>query len=416
VKPVTIYKNKGVIEGEIFLPASKSISNRALIINYLSGNKLRLFNVSRADDTILMEKLLTIVTKNKGSSIPIPIHCGNAGTTARFLTALLAITPGHWLITGSDRMKERPIGILVESLKQLGATIEYKEKNGFLPLLIEGNPIKGGEIEIDSSVSSQFITALLIIAPSMEDGLNIKLKGEITSMPYIEMTLKMLRQFGINASFVKDTIRIGQQEIKTGELTIEPDWTSASYWYEIAAFAVDVHIFLNDLQKNSLQGDAILPSIFEQFGVKTEYLADGIKLTKSGEVVSEFTFDFTQYPDLAQTTIVTCAGLNISGIFTGLDSLLLKETDRIQALYTELNKLGIKIKTNGLSELRIQNTELRTQITESIKTYSDHRMALAFAPLALIFGSIQIENPGVVSKSYPGYWEDLKRAGLILTV
>ncbi len=332
MKPVTIHKNKGFIKGKITLPASKSISNRALIINYLSGDKLQLNNLSPADDTQLMVTLLSRIEKQKGSEIPITIDCQNAGTVARFLTALLAITPGKWLITGSGRMKERPVGILVDCLNSMGGSIEYKGEDAFLPLLIEGKPLKGEEIEIDGSVSSQFISALLLISPEIQGGLSVKFKNKVNSLPYIEMTLKLLNRFGIKSSFGDKTIRINPQEFKPGALIIEPDWTSASYWYEIAAFADKTDIVLKGLQKESLQGDAILSAIFKQFGVRTEYLTDGIRLTKSGEIVSAFSIDFTHCPDLAQAVIVTCAGLNIPGKFTGLESLRIKETDRIKAL------------------------------------------------------------------------------------
>ncbi len=418
---ITIQKTNSKLEGEIFLPASKSISNRALIIHYLSGKKLRLHNLSQADDTQLMIVLLKIIEENKGAYQPTTIDCQDAGTTLRFITALLAITPGKWLITGSDRMKERPIGILAESLKKLGANIEYQGKNGFPPLLIEGKKLNGRELEIDGSVSSQFISSLLLIAPSLSGGLCLKLKHKISSLPYIEMTLKLLNQFGISTTFNVNTITVGQQDYKPGELTIETDWTSASYWYEMAVLASDVNLFLKGLKKESLQGDAILSEIFNHFGVKTEFLADGIRLAKSGKVVSEFTFDFTHCPDLAQAVIITCAGLNIPGKFTGLESLRIKETDRLIALQNELHKLGFKIDIKGISELRTRNlprwqagSKPGTQNTEPVKTYGDHRMAMAFAPLALVLGFIQIENPEVVSKSYPGFWEDLKKAGLIL--
>jgi 3-phosphoshikimate 1-carboxyvinyltransferase len=411
VNLITINTKSKILKGEIILPASKSISNRALIIQYLSGNKLKLHNLSDADDTQLMIHLLNKIDKGKGSSIPISIDCGNAGTTFRFLTALLAITPGKWQIAGSDRMKERPVGILVESLKKLDANIEYQGKIGYPPLLIQGLELRGGKIEIDGSVSSQFISALLLIGPSISHRIVIKIKGKISSLPYIEMTLKLLNKFGISTTFDENVITVGQQDYSPGELIIESDWTSASYWYEMAAFASEVNLLLIGLQKESLQGDGILPEIFNHFGVETEFLAEGIKLTKSSKIVSEFKFDFTPCPDLAQAVIVTCAGLKIPGKFTGLESLRIKETERITALQSELNKLGYKIDMAGNSELKIRISESKTQNPEPVKTYGDHRMAMAFAPLALILGSVQIENPEVVSKSYPGFWEDLKETG-----
>jgi 3-phosphoshikimate 1-carboxyvinyltransferase len=414
VKRLVIHNTTQSLVGEIHLPASKSLSNRALIINHLCGKRIKINNLSNADDTALMVHLLTKIEECKGSIEPVLIDCYNAGTVARFLTALLAITPRKWIITGSDRMKERPIGILAESLIKLGANIQYQEINGFLPLLIEGTTLEGRVLEINGNVSSQFITALLLIAPTILNGLNLRINGKISSFPYIEMTIKLLNSFGIATSLADNTIRIGQQDYSRGEFNVEPDWTSASYWYEMAALASEVNLSLIGLSKASLQGDSILPFIFNHFGVNTEFLSDGIRLFKSGNTASEFTFDFTNYPDLAQAVIVTCAGLNIQGRFTGLESLRLKETDRLTALQNELIKLGFKIDIVGKSELKIQNSEFRTRNLEPIQTYGDHRMAMALAPLVYRLGSVQIENPSVVSKSYPEFWNDLKMAGLQL--
>jgi 3-phosphoshikimate 1-carboxyvinyltransferase len=414
VKRLVIHKTTQSLVGEINLPASKSISNRALIINHLCSKRIIIKNLSNADDTTLMIHLLEKIEECEGSIEPVLIDCNNAGTVTRFLTALLATTPGKWIIIGSDRMKERPIGILAECLIKLGADIQYQKINGFLPLLIEGTTLEGRVLEINGKVSSQFITALLLIAPTIQNGLNLRINGKISSFPYIEMTLKLLNRFGIETSFAENTIRIGKQDYSPGEFNVEQDWTSASYWYEMAAFASEVNLSITGLSKASLQGDSVLPDIFDHFGVKTKFLPKGIQLTKSGNTVSEFTFDFTNYPDLAQAVIVTCAGLNIQGRFTGLESLRLKETDRLTALQNELIKLGFKIDLVGKSELRIQNSGLRTRNPEPIQTYGDHRMAMAFAPLVYRLGSVQIENPSVVSKSYPEFWNDFKMAGLQL--
>jgi 3-phosphoshikimate 1-carboxyvinyltransferase len=411
---ITVSHQSKILKGEIQLPASKSISNRALIIQYLSGNKLQLDNLSSADDTQLMISLLKRIEANKGSDSPIQIDCNNAGTVLRFLTALLAITTGKWLIDGSDRMKERPVGILVESLNALGANIHYVEKDGFPPLLIYGKNLKGRELEIDGSVSSQYISALMLIAPVIAGGLTINLTEKASSRPYIDMTLELLKLFGCRTSFQKDTIRIEQQEFQSGHLSIESDWSSASFWYEMAAFAKEANLVLKGLQRNSIQGDSILPEIFNQFGVNTEFLPNGIKLTKSKHKATEFKFDFKNYPDLAQPFIATCAGLNIIGNFTGLESLRIKETDRIIALQSELKKLGYDVRLENDSELRTLNTDLPNQASDPIKTYGDHRMALAFAPLSLKLGTVQIENQEVVSKSYPHYWEDLMKAGFTI--
>ena len=419
---ITLHKQNRILNGEILLPSSKSISNRALILQYLSGNRFKLNNISEADDTQLMLQLLKLVDEKKGSKMPVRIDCENAGTTLRFLTALLAITPGNWLITGSERMKERPIGFLVESLKKINAKIRYTEKEGFPPILIEGNELTGGFLETDGSISSQFISALLLIAPAIRNGITLRLKNTISSRPYIEMTLKLLKQFGIDSVFNENTIHIEKQDFKPAEITIEPDWTSASYWYEMAAFSDDASLILKNLGKESIQGDAILPEIYKNFGVKTEYLTDGIRLTRTKEVVKEFSFDFSHHPDLAQSVIVTCAGLQIPGTFTGLESLRIKETDRISALCNELKKIGYKVELRANSVIRLDhsmqlsgNQHPATSIQQQITTYGDHRMAMAFAPLAMVLGSVQIEEPDVVSKSYPGFWEDLKYVGFDIT-
>jgi len=280
-------------------------------------------------------------------------------------------------------------------------------------LLIEGKPFPGGNIETDSSISSQFITALLLIAPALPGGLNLKLVNNISSVPYIEMTLKLLNICGIKSNFSNNTITISQQEFVKSELTIEPDWTSASYWYEMAAFADEVDLVLKGLKKDSLQGDSILPEIYCHFGVCTEFMPDGIKLAKKGKVDPAFAFDFTDYPDLALSVIVTCAGLNVPGEFTGLESLRIKESDRLSVLQSELNKIGIKTQLSRRLKLKIQNSKFKSTNAITVKTYNDHRMAMAFAPLALLFDSIQILNPEVVSKSYPGFWEDLKNTGFL---
>ena len=424
--------------GTIRLPASKSLSNRALVIRHLSGKEFSMENLSDADDTNLLQELLHIIKSSNSSNEEIVLDCQNAGTVLRFLTALLSITPGNWVLTGSDRMKERPIGILVMALKKLGAQITYLQKENYPPLLISGKHLSGSSVEIDASVSSQFISALLMIAPLLPNGLILKLTGNISSEPYINMTLGLLKEFGVNFQLTGNTIEIKKQSMKPAKINVEADWSSAAFWYEIAAFSSTTDIFLKDLTKESLQGDAILPEIYKNFGVQSTIEKEGIRLTKTEKVVDSFSFDFTNYPDLAQAVIVCCAGLNIPAEFTGLESLRIKETDRLKALKTELQKLGYKIQiiqnsklsisVTSAKEIRTQNSELRTPNSELkalstnstfkiknppfINPHNDHRMAMAFAPLALIFGSIQIENPEVVSKSYPGFWEDLGRSGI----
>jgi 3-phosphoshikimate 1-carboxyvinyltransferase len=432
MKIITLSKKNKILKGEINLPASKSISNRALIINYLSDNQQHLTNLSKSDDTQLMKHLLLQIAKNKSSDFPVHLNCDNAGTVLRFLTALLAITPGNWVLTGTQRMKERPIGILVDALNQLGAEINCLEKNGFPPLQIKSKPLKGVKLKIDGSVSSQFISALILIAPTLRNGLQLSITNKISSKPYIDMTLKMLQHFGVNYRFDGKEIYIQHQNYLDSELSIEPDWSAAAYWYEMAALSDEADILLRDIKyenrststlnlglsetQQSLQGDAILPEIYKSFAVKTELLENGIRLTKKGKTIEKFEFDFTNQPDLAQSTIVTCAALGIKGRFKGLESLRIKETDRLNALVNELTKFGVKCLIKSDSELHISNkkpeSESKKCQSKILATYNDHRMAMSFAPLAMIFKEIQIENPDVVSKSYPGFWTELNSVGI----
>ena len=430
---LAISKKDTSTAGAICLPASKSLSNRALIIRFLSGKEFPINNLSEADDTKLLEKHLHKVKSSIDSEKEIILDCANAGTVFRFLTALLSITPGNWILTGSNRMKERPVGILVDALRKLGAKIDYTEKEKYPPLLISGKHMVGSALKIDASVSSQFISALLMIAPVLPGGLTLKLNGKISSEPYICMTLGLLKEFGVHSQIINNSIEINNQAIIPNNITIEADWSSAAFWYEVAAFSSSTDLFLEGLSKESLQGDAILPEIYEKFGVRSTYEKEGIRLTKSGNIVNSFSFDFTDYPDLAQAVVVTCAGLNIPGEFNGLESLRIKETDRLNALKTELQKLGYQIHITQNSELfisvasakeiRTQNSKFKTIPTNSqienqkstiVLSYGDHRMAMAFAPLALIFSNVQIENPEVISKSYPGFWEEFRKMGINL--
>lgn len=408
---LTIHKKDRIVRGKISLPASKSLSNRALILNQICGGKLNIRNLSEADDTKLLSRLLNQTELQKNTSETISLDCQNAGTVFRFLTSYLSLRPGKWFLTGSPRMKERPIGQLADSLNLLGASVSYAGENGFPPLMIEGKTFAGGDLEFTDSLSSQFISALMMIGPVLQGGLRIKLKSRLASTPYIRMTLEMLKICGIQAEFSENIISIPEQEFCTAEIDVEPDWSSAAFWYEIAALADDADLELTGLEKHSLQGDAILPEIFISLGVKTEFLSTGVRLIKRPDRCHRFEFGFTDIPDLAQAVAVTCAALNIPAKITGLHSLKIKETDRICALITELKKCGFHVNEYGGSAIRIDNTELKTLNPEPIHSYGDHRMAMAFAPLALVFDSIRIENPEVVSKSYPGFWDDLIKAG-----
>ncbi len=394
------------INSTIFLPSSKSISNRALILNALSMNASTLENLSDCDDTNVM-----IDAFKSGSIGNNLIDVKAAGTSMRFLTALLAITPGEWIITGTERMQERPINILVEALTSLGARITYLGNIGYPPLKIKGTALDGGEIYLSGDVSSQFISALLMIAPMMSKGLTIHLEGNIVSIPYIKLTLGMMAQFGVKTHWDDKTIKIYPEEYKPTHYVVESDWSAASYWYEMAALADDAHIELKGLFKNSMQGDSRVAELFADLGISTEYTDESVVLKKTNKVTKKMFHNFVNEPDLAQTFVVTCCMMNIPFMFTGLQSLKIKETDRIEALKAEMKKLGYLIYDSENSILEWNGEKCEPEPDAVIKTYEDHRMAMAFAPAAIKLGHINIAHPNVVTKSYPRYWNDLKHVG-----
>jgi 3-phosphoshikimate 1-carboxyvinyltransferase len=336
----------------------------------------------------------------------------------RFLSAYLAQKEGCWTITGSERMKNRPIRILVDALKQLGADMEYLEKEGFPPLKIKGRKLQGGKISLDGSVSSQYISALMMIAPAMSEGLTITLTGNVVSMPYIRMTSRMMRDFGIEVEWNEKTIRISPQLYVPCTYTVEADWSAASYWYEVVSLCNQTSgMELSGLFEESLQGDSKVSWLFEKLGVCTEFIPGGIKIVNNCPVHLSgdryFEYDFVNEPDLAQTFVVTCALKNIPFRFSGLQSLRIKETDRISALQKEMRKLGYILYDDSDGLLEWHGERCEPEKEPSIDTYEDHRMAMAFAPAAIVTGKLSINEPSVVSKSYPGFWNDLKSAGFI---
>lgn len=389
-------------------PASKSISNRVLILNALSNSNYPIGNLSDSDDTMVLKKAL----ESNVSDFDI----GAAGTSMRFLTAYLAQLPGTWTITGSERMKNRPIRILVDALNQLGAKITYPGKEGFPPLKIEGKQLKGGTVALDGSVSSQYISALMMIAPLMEDGLTIKFTEEPTSVPYIQMTIALMRSFGVNVNWDGKQLSIPNQPYTPVPYEVEGDWSAASYWYELMSLApAGSRIVMKGLHRPSAQGDAQGAILFRQLGVLSEETEAGnILLTKEkASPAIPFQYDFSDIPDLAQTFVVACCLGNIPFVFSGLNTLRIKETDRISALQNELKKLGYLLtdKNNVLS----WNGEHCPAVDDpEIKTYEDHRMAMSFAMAAMPLGKITIADPQVVNKSYPAFWSDLKKAGFQL--
>ena len=412
------------IGGQIVLPSSKSISNRALVIHALTGGEGTVENVSDCDDTRVMMQWL----KTK----PEVVDIGAAGTAMRFSTALLAVSEGTHIITGTERMKNRPIGILVDALRTLGAKIDYVEKEGYPPLRITGNlHLEGGDIHLSGSVSSQYLSALLMIAPCLKKGLRLIPSDQVVSLPYIDMTLAIMRDYGAKAYWdatgEKECVVVEPVPYQTHTYQVENDWSAASYWYEMVALApnADAEIVLPGLFAKSLQGDSCGAEVFRLLGVETLHEGNQVKLKKNGKCVSSLHYDFLEMPDLAQTFVVTCCMLGIPFHFTGLQSLKIKETDRIEALKAELLKLGYVIEDRNDSELmwdgkRMQGSARDAKMPDEIavfsdeiviSTYEDHRMAMAFAPAALKLGSICVNNPQVVSKSYPHYWDDLKAVG-----
>ena len=393
------------IQATIQLPASKSISNRALIINALGKGNYPLSNLSDCDDTQVMVKALT----ERGETIDIIA----AGTAMRFLTAYLSTTPGEHILTGTARMQQRPIRLLVDALRTLGADITYTANEGFPPLLIKGRKLQGSEITLPGNVSSQYISALLMIGAVLPQGLTLRLTGEIVSRPYINLTLQLMNDFGADAKWRDaDSITVAPQPYRSIPFTVESDWSAASYWYQLASLAPDAEIELTGLFRHSYQGDSRGAEVFARLGVSTEFTPQGVRLRKqSVPPISRLEEDFVDIPDLAQTFVVTCALLGIPFRFTGLQSLKIKETDRINALKAELKKLGYLIKDEQDSILTWDGERCTAEQTPVIHTYEDHRMAMAFAPASFCYPNLRIADPHVVSKSYPRYWDDLRTAG-----
>jgi len=385
---------------QINLPSSKSISNRALILNALAYSPYDIQNLSDCDDTRVTVKAL--------DSNDTIFDIGAAGTAMRFLTAFLSKTVGEWVITGSERMKNRPIKLLVDALTTLGARIEYVEKEGFPPLRIFGSAMMGGEISLNGGVSSQYISALMMIAPYMQNGLVIKLEGNVISVPYIQMTMTMMKEFGVEVAFDKNVITILPQTYTPIQYKVESDWSAASYWYEVLSIAANGTIFLSGLNQNSSQGDSKVADLFEQLGVKTEYQSEGVLLTSTGNNNAKFEYDFVNQPDLAQTFAVTCCLKNIPFQFSGVQSLKIKETNRVAALINELAKLGYVLFEPAEGQLAWDGARCEPAGEISIATYEDHRMAMAFAPAALVTPLV-IEELQVVSKSYPTFWTDFEK-------
>lgn len=393
-------------DSTVRLPGSKSESNRALIIQALRRDDIKIHNLSESDDTKLL--------KNALASNADTVNVMNAGTAMRFLIAYYAATGKNIIITGNERMTQRPVKPLVDALQFLGANIEYLHVNGYPPIKINGlkSSLTGGKVKVAANISSQFISALLMIAPVLKGGISIELDGNIASKTYIEMTLSIMKQFGIDHEWTGNVISIKQQDYKSHEYIVESDWTSASYWYSIVALSKNAAVFLEGLKRKSFQGDAIISTWAEAFGVVSEFSDTGVFLTKGKEDFSTFPriLDFTNFPDLAQTLIPLLAATGVSCRFKGLENLRIKETDRIAAMQNELKKFNVHLIEESKDVYMLQGN-FNNNATPFIETYNDHRMAMAFAPLTLVCKEITICNHECVNKSYPSFWNDLRTSG-----
>ncbi|MBS1488303.1 MAG: 3-phosphoshikimate 1-carboxyvinyltransferase [Bacteroidetes bacterium] len=401
---ITLKRNAKLFGIAHQLPSSKSISNRALILQALGGNQANVSNLSAARDTKLMKALI-------GSSDKM-IDVLDAGTTMRFLTAYFAITNQQKILTGTSRMKQRPIGLLVEALQKIGADIDYTETVGFPPVEVKGFKKQvASQLEISGNVSSQYISALMMVAPLLPSGLTIRLVGQIGSVPYIEMTASLMKDFGaaVNLDWSTHTIQVLPGKYGLANVTVEADWSAASYWFAFVALAQEAELTLPNITQQSLQGDRVIVDIMEKIGVQSRFEGHTLQLKKTA-ASRHLTWDFTHCPDLAQTVLPVCAAKGITGTFTGMESLRIKETDRLEALSIELKKIGAE-----LTEPQTGNWKLTpgnvSKLTSPIETYHDHRMAMGFAPWATLT-DVTILSPEVVNKSYPGFWEDVRSVGI----
>ncbi len=408
LKKVSLSHANKTISGTVVLTGSKSESNRALIIQALSKGSVSVANLSEAADTVTMGEALAIASEASSNNDRAKIDIGPAGTAMRFLTSFLSLSNGSFELTGSARMQERPIKLLVDALLSIGAKIGYAKQEGYPPLHIEG-PLEQTQnvVSIAGDISSQYISSLLLLAPALPQGLNLQIEGELTSKPYVSMTLDMLREAGIEYQWNQQKISIPAQSFGEATLYIEPDWSAASYWYAIVALAQEASLFLPGLKKSSLQGDIAIANIMTHFGVHTTFGEDGIALQKGAPTSKPVFLDLKECPDLAQTIIVIAAALKIPTTLTGLETLKIKETDRIAALQNEIGKFGCKLHENS-GTYTLDTTAYFVPEELVIDTYEDHRMAMAFAPLALHFPLVSINDPAVVNKSYPDFWQHLQ--------
>jgi 3-phosphoshikimate 1-carboxyvinyltransferase len=402
---ITLKSTRQQIKGSVKIAGSKSLSNRVLIMNALSTKDSILEGLSVSDDTKRLKFYLNFIETCRKSMIPMIVNTENAGTVMRFLTAYLSVGEGKWLLSGCERMNKRPIAELVEALKSLGAKITYKGQDAYPPLKVDSKRIKGGEINIDPSRSSQFVSALMMIAPGFKYGLTINFDKKPVSKPYITMTAALMKQFGIDVRLGKHQIIIPNGKYKFDKFQVESDWSSASFWYEVIALNPGSGIEIPNLHRNSLQGDSIVSDIFKNFGVETVFVDNGLRLSNKGNAVKNFEFNAVDCPDLVPVIMATCAAKSINLKLSGIGHLKYKESDRLLAMDEELSKIGCRINRRGNSFVLSPNINVNTT---SFDSHNDHRIAMCLAPLVSLFDHLLINNPAVVEKSYPDYWKDMQ--------
>ena len=404
--------NKKKLTGTFSLPASKSVSNRLLIMRALEWSKVLFDNLSEAEDTYMMRLYLSFINTCAGSNIPLSLDTHNAGTVFRFLLAYLARQDGKWLLTGGERMRQRPIGALVDALRSLGADIKYTEKEGFPPLLIHGKNLNGGEVELNASSSSQYVSALMLIAPYLSGGLTIRLKTKPVSSTYIDMTTTLMQNFGAQVSMSQKEVRVEPGSYSVKKVRVERDWSAAAFWYEMVAFNTGASVHLPGLSEESVQGDRFLTTVFDRLGVVSDFTEEGLVLRNSGKVAKTIDFDFTHAPDIVPSVMVACAGLGVEAHFSGIEHLRIKESDRILSMQQELEKIGTEIVQDGKYYILHPG---KSSVEKFIfNSHGDHRMAMSLAPLAMKYGTVSVIEPEVVKKSYPGYWDEMEKTGVFM--
>ena len=390
------------IYGSIGLESSKSISNRLLIIKELCKTKFEIQNLSNSKDTKILNELLDSFKTRKD------INCEDAGTALRFAVAFLTTKKGTWKVLGSKRMHERPIKPLIDCLIELGAEIKYLEKEGFPPIEIKSKKLKSKKLSLSGDISSQFISALLLVAPTIENGLILEITSKVLSKPYIDMTLDLMRQFGIEHSWENKLIKVEQQNYLAKNIKIENDWSAASFWYSFLALSKSGEIKIPNLYAKSLQGDSVLSSIYLKLGIKTEFNENSIVLYKTKNIAKEIELDLSNHPDLALPIIITCCGLGIKAHLMGLESLKIKESNRLECIKKELEKFNVICSISD-SSIKIKKNQKIVQPKSIIECHNDHRIAMSIAPLCMKVDSIKFDNKEVVNKSYPKFWEDFDR-------